>query len=267
MLGLTMKFLIWIISLATLGLGLTILVAGPGTQSGFWDYSTGLNMMFTAARPITIVDGVISLSPVFTAAGLALIGGILAFFLGAGRAGMFAILAALIAGGAGMIPVKMRELVQANPIIHEITTDFSDPPPIIAAAELPRKNPAEYRGSDNVRGSETTVAEAQQEAFPDIQPQLIAGTVDENAEIVMRILESMGMEILSNAPTDDGWLIEATETSRWFGFVDDFVVRLRQEGAMTRVDVRSKSRVGGSDLGANAKRTRAFYEKLESATA
>jgi len=261
-----MKAVIWIVSLAALGLGGAIALAGPGTQFGFWEYSTGLSMMFKSARPITIIDGVVSLSPVFTAAGLAALGGVVSFFLGAGRTGIFALIAAIFAAGAGMIPMKMRDLVSSNPFIHEITTDFSNPPPIIAAAELPRKNPADYRGADKVRDTELTVAQAQQQAFPDIQPQLISGSVDENAELVTRILESMDMEILNNAPTDDGWLIEAAYTSRWFGFVDDFIVRLRREGAKTRIDVRSKSRVGGSDLGANAKRVRAFYEKLESST-
>ena len=104
------------------------------------------------------------------------------------------------------------------------------------------------------------------EFFPDIEPKYIRGTVDETAEIVRRVVESMGMEVLSDAPTDDGWLVEATSTSLWFGFVDDFVVRMRKDGAMTRIDVRSKSRVGGSDLGANAKRVRAFFEKLDEAS-
>ena len=56
--------------------------------------------------------------------------------------------------------------------------------------------------------------------------------------------------------------IEATATTRWFGFKDDVVVRIRPEGAGSRVDVRSMSRVGVSDLGANAARVREFLAKL-----
>ncbi len=261
-----MKAFVWIVSLFALVCAGAILLAGPGTQIGLWDYSTGLSMMFKAARPVTIIDGVISLSPIFTVAGLAVLGGVVSLFTGARKTGVFAILTAVVAVAAASIPMKMRDLVNANPFIHEITTDFSDPPPIIAAANLPRKNPAEYRGMDKVRDLEITVAEAQREAFPNIQAALIPGTVDENAELIAKILLSMDMDILNNAPTDDGWLIEATYTSRWFGFVDDFIVRLRQDGAQTRVDVRSKSRVGGSDLGANARRTQTFYENLEKAT-
>lgn len=261
-----MRLLIWLIALAALAMGVTIAVAGPGTRFEFWDYSAGFGLIRKVSQPITIVEDVVALSPIFTAAALSLIGAVIAFATRAPGLGVFAMIAAVFAGATGMVPIKMRELVQGNPFIHEITTDFSDPPPIIAGADSFRKNPAEYRGDEKVRDTEMTVAEAQREAFPDIQSQLIAGTVDENAEIVARIIEAMGLEILSNAPTEDGWLIEATYTSFWFGFIDDFVVRLRPEGAMTRVDVRSKSRVGGSDLGANARRTQDFYARLDAAT-
>jgi uncharacterized protein (DUF1499 family) len=59
--------------------------------------------------------------------------------------------------------------------------------------------------------------------------------------------------------------IEATATTFWFGFKDDVVIRLRPEAGGTRVDVRSESRVGGSDVGANAARIRAYSAKLRQA--
>jgi uncharacterized protein (DUF1499 family) len=130
---------------------------------------------------------------------------------------------------------------------------------------MERVNPPEYLGSDLVRNSEKTVAQAQAEAFPDITTQKVNAGLDETAEIVRVIIADMGMELLDETLTDEGWLIEATSTSRWFGFIDDFVVRVSADGSMSLVDVRSKSRVGGSDLGANAKRVRAFFEKLHAA--
>jgi uncharacterized protein (DUF1499 family) len=57
--------------------------------------------------------------------------------------------------------------------------------------------------------------------------------------------------------------IEATATTFWFGFVDDVVVRVRPAaGGGSRIDVRSVSRVGKSDVGANAKRIRAYRAAL-----
>jgi len=56
--------------------------------------------------------------------------------------------------------------------------------------------------------------------------------------------------------------IEATATTAWFGFKDDVVVRIRSEGTGSRVDVRSLSRVGGSDVGTNARRIREFLRRV-----
>ena len=58
-------------------------------------------------------------------------------------------------------------------------------------------------------------------------------------------------------------MIEATHKSRWFGFIDDISIRIAPVENGTRVDVRSKSRVGRSDLGANVKRIRAFQADLQ----
>ena len=60
----------------------------------------------------------------------------------------------------------------------------------------------------------------------------------------------------------DGAPLKATDTTRWFAFKDDVVVRVRPEGAGSRVDVRSVSRVGRGDVGTNARRVRGFLEAL-----
>jgi uncharacterized protein (DUF1499 family) len=57
--------------------------------------------------------------------------------------------------------------------------------------------------------------------------------------------------------------IEATHTSMLYGFTDDVVVRVVADGTGSKVDVRSKSRVGRSDLGQNAKRIRVFLRELQ----
>lgn len=56
--------------------------------------------------------------------------------------------------------------------------------------------------------------------------------------------------------------IEATDTTAYFGFKDDIVIRVSSEGPETRVDVRSKSRVGMGDVGTDANRNRRFRERL-----
>lgn len=261
-----MRLIIFLAALVAIFLGGTILFAAPGVRLGLWEYSKAFEI-YRLAAGLKEIAGAVSLSPVFTAAALSLIGGLAAFFTRRGGLGVFALIAALIAGGAGMIPVKMREMAQANPFIHDITTDFENPPAIVAGADFDRVNPPEYVGDEQVRNSKMTIAEAQRQAFPDIQPMTVDAGVEETAEKVRRIVDDMNMDVLQEAPTENGWVIEAAYTSMWFGFIDDFVVRLTDEGGATRVDIRSKSRVGGSDLGANAKRVQEFVARLKEATA
>ena len=59
--------------------------------------------------------------------------------------------------------------------------------------------------------------------------------------------------------------IEASQSSFWFGFVDDVVIRVQPAGAGSRVDMRSLSRQGVGDLGVNARRVRAYMAALKQA--
>ncbi len=248
-----LRSLILLVSLAAVGLALAIIAAGPGTRFGLWDYGTGLHIIRTAALPVLV------------AAGLSVVAFIVSL-IAVREVALMTLLAAMMAGVAAYVPIKMKALFEANPIIHDITTDFSNPPPIIMGASFERKNPAVYVGDEKAPRSDITIAEAQREAFPGIGPLLLDGSIDANAEKVRHVIAAMGMVIISDASSEEGQLIEATYTSAWFGFVDDFVVRLQPDGSKTRIDVRSKSRVGLSDLGANARRVQEFFEKLEAQT-
>lgn len=250
-----MRVLIILISLAAIGLAATIAALGPGTRFGLWDFGFALGLMRQIALPTLI------------AAGLAVVAFLLAVWRAQGLV-VLAFVAALGAGAAAYAPIKMRALATSNPFIHDITTDFDDPPAIVAAADAPRKNPAAYAGGDKVRNSEKTVAEAQREAFPDIVPLYVTSDVDRAAQAARDVIAEMKMEVLADngysTLAGNGRVIEAVATSRWYGFKDDFVVRIApQEGGGVRVDVRSQSRVGLSDLGQNAARTRAFLANMK----
>lgn len=262
-----MRILTTLLALAALACAVAIAAAGPGSQMGWWSWGDGLTLIRKVSAPIEL--GPVGFSPIFTAAVLAALTGVVSFFMGARGTGAFAVLAAIAAGALAVVPMQMKADVEANPFIHDITTDFDNPPPIIAGAPARAGegfNPPEYLGDQLVLDTGKSVKEWQREAFPDIEPQTVNAGLDETAEIVRVILKDMNMTMIEETLNDEGWLLEATYKSPWFGFVDDFVVRLTPEGSMTRVDVRSKSRVGLSDLGANAKRVRAFFEKLEAAT-
>jgi len=72
--------------------------------------------------------------------------------------------------------------------------------------------------------------------------------------------EALGWEVVAADPV--AGRLEATDTTFWFGFKDDIVVRIRSQPDGSRVDVRSVSRVGRSDVGTNARRIREFLRRL-----
>ena len=266
-----MKWTVRLVSIIAIGLALAIAVAGPGTRFGLWDYGTGLSLIRNVSAPKEIFGG-LALPPLFTAAGLSLLLGVASAVMKKGGAATLGIIAALLAGGAGVVPLKMKAAFEGNPFIHEVTTDFDDPPAIIAAANEPRKNPADYRGMDKVPNDPNglVVADAQRLAFPDIAPILAEADLATSTAVAKDVVKAMGMEIIADGPADDssggGWRIEAVATSTWFGFKDDFIVRLTpMDDGRTKVDLRSKSRVGGSDLGANAARVREFMKRFNAA--
>jgi uncharacterized protein (DUF1499 family) len=75
-----------------------------------------------------------------------------------------------------------------------------------------------------------------------------------------RAARALGWTVVASDPGRGR--LEATATTFWFRFTDDIVIRVRPQDAGSRLDIRSKSRVGRGDLGANARRIRAFAGEL-----
>jgi len=152
----------------------------------------------------------------------------------------------LVAGAAGS--------ARGLPRINDITTNPDDPPVFVHAGQLPGNDGRDlaYPGA--------SFAEQQRAAYPDLAPIRLEMGLRDAFERAVHAAEALGWEVSYSDPP--GGVLEATETSRIFRFVDDISVRLRADGAATLVDVRSKSRVGQGDLGANAKRIRAFRDRI-----
>jgi uncharacterized protein (DUF1499 family) len=151
-------------------------------------------------------------------------------------------------------PLILRNNAKQVPPIHDISTDTFDPPAFVAL--LPQRkqsaNGADYGGPE--------IAAQQQKGYPDIKSLVVSTPPAQTVQQAIDAARSLGWDIAaSDAPAGR---IEATDTTAWFGFRDDVVIRVRPEGSGSRVDVRSVSRVGRSDLGTNAKRVREFLAKL-----
>jgi uncharacterized protein (DUF1499 family) len=172
------------------------------------------------------------------------------------RRGSVAAFLAIVIGAAGAwVPLHWFLQAQHRPAINDITTDTANPPPLVATAQL-------RRGAPNPPTYPKESAALQRAAFPDIEPVTLAVPPAEAFKRVERVAAALNWEIVARVPADGR--LEAIATSPWFGFRDDIVVRIRPQGAGSRVDIRSKSRIGEADLGGNVDRVRAFLARLKS---
>jgi uncharacterized protein (DUF1499 family) len=105
------------------------------------------------------------------------------------------------------------------------------------------------------------VADLQHQAYPDLASFTSSAPSEKVFEAAKAAIKAMGMQLV-DADQAQG-RIEANHTSLLYGFTDDMVVRISKMPEGTKVDVRSKSRVGRSDLGQNAKRIRTFVQQLK----
>lgn len=151
------------------------------------------------------------------------------------------------------VPWLHWQRAQTAPPIHDITTDTANPPPFeqLAQAREAAPNAVKYPGE--------AFARQQRKAYPDIQPLTLELPLSQAHDIAEAAVRDLGWEIAHSSRTR----IEATDTTTWFGFKDDVSIRLSETAEGARIDVRSASRMGRGDVGANAARIRAYFESIE----
>lgn len=199
---------------------------------------------------------------------LLLLIGVLARRSEAGRKTGVVPIVALVAAAALVVnfAIVMQRAFSVPPI-HDITTNLQDPPDFADVVPLRQAsgamNPPEYVREARGRGGATIdVPAAQRAAYPDIGPERLPMPPAQAFELADRAAREMGWEIVASVPSEGR--IEATDTTGYFGFKDDVAIRVRAEAGQSRVDVRSKSRVGVGDVGANAARIRKYLDELRS---
>ena len=170
-----------------------------------------------------------------------------------------ALISAVLAITAIAIPLSMMNTAKNVPPIHDISTDLVNPPAFVAIAPLraDAPNPVTYDGIETAEQQRIGYPELQTLRYEQTQPELIAAST--------QAIENLGWELV-NIDADKG-IIEATDTTAWFGFKDDVVVRIVDNENERLVDIRSKSRIGGSDLGKNAARVHKLIDELDNVLA
>jgi uncharacterized protein (DUF1499 family) len=217
-----------------------LLFSGPGTRWEWWHFTVGLKL-FALAAPVALAGAIVAAiawareradgDPV-TGAATALLVSLVVF----------------------LIPAVQVWQARRKPPIHDVSSDLDDPPKFEAALALRAGSPNDVTHLDPLS------VRLQAAAYPAVRPVVFkiapAKVFTHALDTAMRL----GWTIDSSRPVDG--IIEATDTTPWFGFKDDVVIRVRPVRGGTRVDVRSASRVGRGDAGKNAQRIRRYLRAL-----
>lgn len=231
---------------------------------GSWSASIGLLLLaFSAGHKLGFLDSWQIAFAALALSGLAFLVGLLTAGLGLIRSGgsagaasptasWFALLVSMVMTGINLNGMR----TMGGPPIHDITTDLENPPMFVAA--IPVREAAGAANPPMYFAAETAPLQAR--AYPDIKPIMLPLPPSEAFARVEAAAKELGWEIIAAVPGEGR--LEATATTNWIGFRDDVVVRVTASGNESRVDVRSKSRVGRGDAGLNARRIRAFRDAL-----
>jgi uncharacterized protein (DUF1499 family) len=234
-----------LVALIALALGV---MSGTGYKMGWW----GLD----AAFPILS-------SSFFAGCGAATLGLIGLIF--SRQKGLAA--GTLAVGGLIALSLMMQyQTAQSVPPIHDITTDTDNPPQFVKILALRPEgsNSLDYANKTGPapEGEEGKSYKEIQEAFyTDIKPMFIKLALAPCHVVAVKAAFKQGWEVVN--ADDEVFIIEAVDTTLWFGFKDDVVIRITEEEGSCRVDMRSSSRVGTSDVGVNADRIMNYMATLK----
>lgn len=236
---------------SSVGLAL-LLIGGPGTRFGLWEFPAAFVLMRYAFL-IGAIAGVVALLDILAA-----------LFMGqrqvVGRLALALVLAGVTVGAIHKFRSDAGKIVP----IHDVTTNLVDPP--VFHVIPPRVyNPLIVPDRDRADLKDLAPLDRwriyHQEAYGDLKSVETAKDPAAALEAALTAARAMGWDIV-DVDRDRG-TIEATATTFWYGFEDDIAIRVRANDAGSAIDIRSVSRVGVSDLGANAVRIREWLEKLE----
>ena len=242
----------------------------PKSQLAAWSGRFALFALAVAALSVIIVrSGLLEIVPALATFAAALIFAALAMLLslaafiviwrqglsGLGSAILGLFLGALLLAYPGYLGYRASKL----PAISDITTDPGNPPRFDVLARLRPRGSSDYPGA--------AVARAQRAAYPDIAPLQVNAPIKVAYDAALALVTKRKWHVVdARAPVirRDG-VIEAVARTPIMGFRDDVVIRVSAAGDGARVDIRSASRYGLHDFGANAARIRSLLEEIDDA--
>ncbi len=221
-----------------------------------------LSIMIVRSGLLEIVPALATFAAALVFAGLAVLLSFLAFIViwrqglsGIGSAVLGLFLGLLLLAYPGYLGYRAARL----PAISDITTDTGNPPRFEALAR------ARPRGRDDYPGA--AVARAQEAAYPDVAPLQVSAPARIAYDITLALVTKRKWQVADAHPPlgRREAVIEATARTPIMGFRDDVVIRISPASDGARIDIRSASRYGLSDFGANAARIRSLLDDIDDA--
>ena len=250
-------------------------VAEPVARSAVWARRLAVFALAAAAVAVTLsrlraADPAAALTVFGAALALAALAALLAVsaasiiwregYRGAGQAALALLLALALAA----YPLYLAGIAFALPQINDVSTDLKSPPPFLFSAKAREAR----AGGEPLPASEAAI-KAQRAAYPDIATITVEADSTAAYQLALAAAASLGWKVVDSEPPnlagDGAALIEATARTLFFGFVSDIAIRIRPGATRTAIDIRSVSRVGRHDFGANARRIRKFAAAIKEA--
>lgn len=236
-----------------LGIGavLAALVAAVGSATGMWGFRPALQ----------------SLRYLFFAAAAGALLGLIGLVMARRRGKLMLanLLAVVVALGFVLYLGNLVRIARSVPAIHDVTTNLDDMPQftrLTVRADNLENIPDEGKPELKALPPEERWKAVHRAHYGDLRTVRLATPPAETVRRAAALARERGWD--AALVDDTAGTVEATETSTFFRFKDDVVVRVRPApGGGSLVDMRSISRVGGSDVGMNAKRVRAFLADLQ----
>jgi uncharacterized protein (DUF1499 family) len=250
--GLRLLRLLPLLALVLAVAAAVLLAAGPlGWRAGWWHFRVG----FSYLMPWGAYCGLAAIA-------VALIALVIGRRVNTARHIAIGVIAVAIGAAIAYVPWHYSQMRGIYPSIHDITTDWENPPQFRAVLPLRQAeeaNPVAYEGAK--------ISDQQRRAYPDIAPLTLDLAPTDAFARALKTAEQLGWTIVAaDPPTGSGaGRVEASQRSRWFGFTDDVVIRVAAAESGSRIDIRSVSRMGRGDFGVNATRVRTYLAALRAA--
>ena len=243
----------------------------PVSKVALWSSRCGwFALVVTALSVIIVRSGLLEIVPALATFAAALVFAALAIVLAFGgfiviwRQGYSGLGRALLGLFLGIALLAYPAFLGARalklPAITDVTTDTTNPPRFDVLARLRPRGRNDYPGA--------SVAALQRAGYPDLAPLDLDVPVKAAYDTALALVNKrkwyVGDARAPSGARRDG-VIEAVARTPIMGFRDDIVIRVAPMGPGTRIDVRSASRVGGHDFGANAARIRALLDDIDDA--